>query len=234
MKLGILQTGRSPDELRREHGDYNEMFMRLLARPDIVFETYVVLEDDFPARPSDADAWVVTGSRCGVYDGFPWIAKLKSFLRAVHADAVPLVGICFGHQAVAEALGGRAEKFSGGWSCGLEYYDMPGRAAPASLLTWHQDQVTALPPGAEVIASTDFCRYAGMRIGDFTITLQPHPEFTPDFLRALAGARRNVVGEAVAASAIASLSGAAPDDFGPWILDFIDTAVAARKKPMSA
>lgn len=225
MKIGILQTGQSPDELIAEHGDYNDMFVRLLSRPGITFETYVVLQDDFPARPSDADAWIVTGSRCGVYDGFPWITKLKSFLRAVHADKVPLVGICFGHQAIAEALGGKAEKFSGGWSCGLERYDVPGRNAPVSLLAWHQDQVTALPPGAEIFMSSDFCRIAGMRIGTTTMTVQAHPEFTPAFLAALAGARRAVVGEAVAASAIASLSTGAPDDFAPDILDFIDGAV---------
>lgn len=233
MKIGILQTGRSPDELRDEHGDYDDMFMRLLARPDVTFETFVVLADDFPARPNVVDAWVVTGSRCGVYDGFPWITKLKSFLRYIHEQQVPLVGVCFGHQVIAEALGGKAKKFSGGWSCGLEHYDMPGQDAPAALLAWHQDQVTALPPGAKVIASTDFCRYAGMRIGDYTMTLQPHPEFTPDFLRALADARRSVVGDAVADAAIASLS-AAPDDFGPWILDFIDEAMAAGKKRGSA
>ena len=228
MKLGILQTGQSPDELRTEHGDYNDMFIRLLARPDITFETYVVLDDDFPARPSDADAWVVTGSRCGVYDGFPWITKLKSFLRTVHADRVPMVGICFGHQVIAEALGGKAEKYAGGWSCGLERYDLAGWDGPVSLLAWHQDQVVALPPGAEIIMSSDFCRYAGMRIGDSILTLQPHPEFTPDFLRALAGARREVVGESVADAAINSLS-AAPDGIGPYLLGFIDGAMAATR-----
>jgi len=227
MKIGILQTGRSPDELRDEFGDYNEMFMALLGRPDVVFETFAVMVDDFPNRPDIADAWVVTGSRCGVYDGFPWIAKLKAFLRHVHQDRVPLVGICFGHQAVAAALGGTVEKFAGGWSCGLQHYDMVGRPAPAALLAWHQDQVIVPPKDAEVIMSSDFCRYAGMRIGDFTLTIQAHPEFTPDFVRALAGARRDVVGAAVADAALASLT-AAPDDFGPYLLDFIDGAVAAR------
>ena len=192
------------------------------------------MENDFPARRSDADAWIVTGSRCGVYDGFPWITKLKSFLRFIHEEQKPLVGICFGHQVIAEALGGKAEKFSGGWSCGLEHYDMPGRQTPAALLAWHQDQVTVPPPGAEIIASTDFCRYAGMRIGDFTMTLQPHPEFTPAFICGLAAARRELIGTAVAEAALASLSRGTPDDFGPWILDFIDTAMAARKKLMSA
>ncbi|MDA1324911.1 MAG: type 1 glutamine amidotransferase [Proteobacteria bacterium] len=228
MKIGILQTGHSPDELRDEHGDYNEMFMRLLARPDVMFETFVVLADDFPAQPSIADAWVVTGSRCGVYDGFPWIAKLEAFLRDLHKARVPLVGICFGHQAIAEALGGKVEKFSGGWSCGMERYRFVGRDTPAALLAWHQDQIVVPPPGAEIIASSNFCRYAGLRFGEHTLTLQPHPEFSLEYMRALATARRAVIGDSVAASAVDSLSAGKPEDFGPYILDFIDAAIAAK------
>lgn len=228
MRIGILQTGHSPDELRDVHGDYNEMFMRLLGRPDIAFETFAVQADDFPVRPSVADAWVVTGSSCGVNDGFPWIAKLNSFLRHVHEARMPLLGICFGHQAIAEALGGKVEKFSGGWSCGLRRYDMAGRDAPVSLLTWHQDQVVAPPPNAKIIASSDFCRFAGLRVGDHILTLQPHPEFTPEFLRALAAARRDVIGDTMSASVIDSLSVDLPEDFGPYILDFIYAAIAAK------
>lgn len=229
MKIGILQTGRSPDELRAKHGDYNEMFVRLLSRSDIAFDTYPVLDDRFPEKTADADAWVVTGSRCGVYDGFPWIARLEAFLREVHAARVPLVGVCFGHQAIAEALGGKVEKFSGGWSCGLVEYRMAGRSAPAPLHAWHQDQVVAPPPGAETIAETDFCRYAGLRIGDRTLTLQPHPEFDAAYVRALAIAKADIVGEKVAAEAVDSLTHGKADDFGPYILDFIDTGLAAGR-----
>lgn len=228
MRIGILQTGHSPDELRDVHGDYNEMFMRLLGRTDIAFETFAVQADDFPARPCVADAWVITGSSCGVYDGFPWIAKLMAFLRHLHKERTPLVGICFGHQAIAEALGGKVEKFSGGWSCGLKRYDMVGRASPAALLAWHQDQVVAPPPDAEIIASSDFCRFAGLRIGNHILTLQPHPEFTAEFLRALAAARREVIGDAMSASVIDSLSVDIPEDFSPYILDFIYAAIAAK------
>lgn len=229
MRIGILQTGHAPEQLRAVHGDYNEMFMRLLGRPGISFETFPVQADAFPAHPSVADAWVVTGSSCGVYDGFPWIAKLEALLHRMHEARTPLVGICFGHQAIAEALGGRVEKFSGGWSCGLKRYDMTGRTSPAALLSWHQDQVVAPPPGADVIASSDFCRFAGLRFGDHILTLQPHPEFTPDYLRALAAARREVIGDAMSAAAIDSLSGDSPEDFGPYILDFMSAAMAAQK-----
>jgi GMP synthase-like glutamine amidotransferase len=226
MKIGILQTGHSPEALRDVHGDYNEMFMRLLGGPNTEFETFPMLANEFPAHPSVADAWLVTGSSCGVYDGFPWIATLKAFLRQVHEEQVPLVGICFGHQIIAEALGGKVEKFLGGWSCGLKHYDMAGRDTPAALFAWHQDQVVVPPQGAEIIAWSDFCRYAGLRVGDRTLTFQAHPEFDQEYVRALATARRETIGNAMAAAVIDSFSTGTPENFGPIILDFIDAALA--------
>ena len=108
MKVGILETGKIPDELNAKHGDYPGMFKRLLrlADPGLDFNVYHVTEGQIPDRPDECDAWLITGSRHGVYDPLPWIEPLKRFLKRAYDANVPIVGICFGHQILAEVLGG--------------------------------------------------------------------------------------------------------------------------------
>lgn len=207
MKIGILQTGRSPDELRAEFGDYDGLFRRLLAGRGFEFETWPVLDGVFPPGPEAADGWLITGSRFGVYEDHPWIAPLEDLIRAIHAAGGPLVGICFGHQIVAQALGGRVAKYDGGWAVGAQAYETPG--GRDCLLAWHQDQVIEKPAAAEVVGTSDFCRYAALRYDDRALTFQAHPEFTPAFLRALIGARRQVLPPALADTALAGLDGCA-------------------------
>ena len=122
MKIGILETGEVNPALRERHGDYPEMFERLLGAVDSSLEFAVVrvVAGEMPAAPGQADGWIVTGSRHGVYDELPWIAPLKAFLRSCIAARVPVVGICFGHQILAEALGGRAVKSEKGWGLGVQ------------------------------------------------------------------------------------------------------------------
>ena len=158
MKIGILETGEVHPDLKARHGDYPAMFQRLLGAvdPSLEFATVRVVAGEMPAAPGQADAWLVTGSRHGVYDDLPWIEPLKAFLRACVAARVPVVGICFGHQILAEALGGRAVKSDRGWGLGVQDYevvarpgwmaDLPDRFAVSAL---HQDQVVALPPGRD-------------------------------------------------------------------------------------
>ena len=205
MKIGILQAGRSPDETRDQHGDYDEFFQRFLGGKGFEFETFPVLDDVFPASVHDADGWLVTGSKFGAYDGYPWIPRLEEFLREAYAAAVPIVGICFGHQVLAQALGGKVEKFSGGWSAGVESYQLDGAADGVQLIAWHQDQVTELPQDAEVVGSSDFCRYAALSYGDRAWTIQPHPEFNAEFVHGLIEARRAILPDGVADRAEASL-----------------------------
>ncbi|MEM5477646.1 type 1 glutamine amidotransferase [Pacificibacter sp. AS14] len=200
MKIGILQTGRSPDEMRATHGDYDDLFKRLLDRRGFTFETYPVLDGVLPACVNDAEGWLVTGSKFGTYEAHDWIAPLEDFLRRVFAAAVPIVGVCFGHQILAQALGGKVEKFAGGWQVGATDY-VRADGTQDTIMAWHQDQVVEVPDGAVVIGRSDHCANAMLAYGDKALTLQPHPEFTSAFLSDLLDARRSVLPEHISREA---------------------------------
>ncbi|WP_424941897.1 type 1 glutamine amidotransferase [Aliiroseovarius crassostreae] len=183
MKIGILQAGHSPEEVRDSVGDYGEMFTRLLDGHGFAFEIFSVVDGEFPPGLDAADGWLITGSKHGAYEDHDWIPPLEDLIRKIKAAGQPLVGVCFGHQIIAQALGGKVEKFSGGWSVGRTEYDFGDETL--ALNAWHQDQVTELPEGARVIASTDFCANAALVYGDQILTIQPHPEFTSDLVSGL-------------------------------------------------
>lgn len=216
MKIGILVTGHAIDELRPTHGDYDSYFARFLDGQGFTFEGYFVVDGQFPDSIHDADGWLITGSRHGVYEDHPWIAPLEQFVRDVYADGRPMVGICFGHQIIAQALGGHVEKFRGGWAVGSTSYDIEG--LPVTLNAWHQDQVITPPDGAQVIGSNDFCTHAALLYGDRAYTIQPHPEFGSDVIGPLLETRA---------------PGMVPDDLITAAVDNLDAAndnpaIAAR------
>jgi GMP synthase-like glutamine amidotransferase len=183
MKIGILQTGLAPDALKDEMGDYPDMFARLLAGHGFTFQTFRVVDGEFPASVMECDGWLITGSRHGAYEDHPWIPPLEQFIRDAYWAHVPLVGICFGHQIVAQAMGGKVEPYPEGWAVGATDYTFGDKTL--RLNAWHRDQVTELPPMAKVVASNDFCTNAALLYGDRAFTVQAHPEFRPEFIGGL-------------------------------------------------
>ena len=224
MKVAILETGRPPGNLADEFGDYPQMFERLLG-PGFEVESFDVVAGGLPDAEQHR-AYLITGSPAGVYDPLPWIEPLQQFIRdAGHAK---MVGICFGHQVMAEALGGHVEKSDKGWGAGLHSYtvirsepwiDSAGTiAVPAS----HQDQVIVQPPNTDVVAASDFTPFAALAWTDRpAISFQFHPEFSADFAKALIEKRYDAVPNPD--EAIASLD--APNDsavVGRWIRNFLN------------
>jgi len=183
MQIGILQTGHAPERLLAAHGDYPDMFVRLLAGHGFDFATYNVEEMEFPASVHDVDGWLITGSKHGVYEDHPFIAPLEEFIRQAYAEDVPLVGICFGHQIIAQALGGQVEKFAGGWSVGPKTYQVEG--CDYVLNAWHQDQVTVPPESARTVGESEFCAHAALIYGNRAYSVQPHPEYGRGFIEGL-------------------------------------------------
>ncbi len=205
MKIGILQAGRTPPELRQRHGDYDELYKHMLAGRGFEFDTYPVLEGVFPSGPEAADGWLITGSRYSAYEPHEWIAPLEEFLRQAYGAGVPVIGVCFGHQILAQALGGKVEKFDGGWSVGAVDYELEGVPEKRTIMAWHQDQVVKLPHGAEVRGSSAHCKYAMLAYGDRAISVQPHPEFSAQFVKDLIEARRDVLPAEIATEALGTL-----------------------------
>ena len=202
--LTIIETGRPPAKIEGDWPDYPDMFASLLGAdlPDWGFASVALSSGEPLPDPSSLDAILVTGSPAGVYDDEPWMAPLMDFIRWAAEAQTPQIGVCFGHQAIAHALGAQVAKSEKGWGIGRHTYDViapqawMGAAPPAqfSLGVSHQDQVLTLPPGATLVGRNDFCAYAALAYpAAKAISFQGHPEYSPGFSCALYGVRKGTV-----------------------------------------
>jgi GMP synthase-like glutamine amidotransferase len=213
MTFGILETGEPPAALAH-YGSYAAMFRELLGETAHDIKTYDVRVGDYPARAEDCAGYIVTGSACGVYEDLPWIGDLMAWLRAAR-ERTALVGICFGHQVMAQAFGGAVIKSPRGRGVGAHRYAVSSPepwmegVTSFTLPAAHQDQVVVCPPGARIVASNAFSPMGMLVYEDArAFSLQLHPEFTPEFGAEMVELRRGKdVSEEAAEQALASLKG---------------------------
>lgn len=232
MKVTIIETGRAPGRLSEDFPRYPRMFEALLSAADagLRFETVSLVEGEALPDAAACEGVLITGSPAGVYDATPWMEPLRRFVRAAFAVETPMVGVCFGHQIIADAMGGDVRKSEKGWGVGRHTYQllqhrpwMAGAGASVSLAVSHQDQVITPPEEAVTLARSAHTEHAMLAYAQAPVmSLQGHPEFEDDFVAALYAARRGRLSDAQVDGAIASL-GRAHDNarVGQWMASFL-------------
>jgi len=237
ISIGVLVAGEPPEPLRERYPDYGTMVAALLSAqdPELQLRHYAVREGEFPESPAQHDAFLITGSRHGAYEDLPWILRLGDLVRELDRLRKPLIGICFGHQLIARALGGVVQKAEQGWGVGVHESLISAPApwmAPDSdryaLVVSHQDQVISLPARAERIAGSAFCPVGMYRIEEHMFALQAHPEFSREYSRDLMEVRRELIGDARIAPGMASLArDVDAAAVAAWMLAFLHRATGA-------
>lgn len=229
VRVGLLICDHVNPELREISGDYPAMFRELLEPLGVDLVDYEVVSGGLPASPGECEGWITTGSRCSVYDDEAWIRDLEAFvIRVVEANA-PFAGICFGHQLLAQALGGQVAPAGVGWGVGVQEFvveDPPDWIDPQvgsfRLLVSHRDQVVRLPDGARTFATAGYCPVGGFVVGEKAMGIQAHPEFVAPYAEALLDMREELIGAEPVARARESL--ALPVDrtlVATWVARFL-------------
>lgn len=198
MKIGLLVCGHIRDELREKHGSYRQMFHQLFApfSSQIELHNILIVDGEYPDSLEEFDGYLITGSKFGIYESEPWIKKLLILIKQCFEQKIPVVGFCFGHQAIAQALGGLVEQSDKGWGIGLSSNQILHKQPwmepwdpSLNLIVSHQDQVVDLPSETTVLASSDFCPYYMIQTGTL-LGVQGHPEFNKAFSHDLIETRK--------------------------------------------
>ncbi len=214
MKLCILDNDILEGQLAQDYTSFGTLFMRLFERVGAnwhmeVFNTPLA---QYPASFDDFDAVLLTGSRADAFSDAPWVVELRRRVTLLLQARKKMVGVCFGHQLIALCLGAPVGRAPQGWGAGRMTYDWHRTDLPhcaerteIALLASHQDQVHALPPGATLVASNDFCPVAAFTVDNTVFCIQPHPEFEVGLSAYLINKRRDMLGEEKHSASLNSL-----------------------------
>lgn len=203
MKIGLLECDHVKERLRPIAGDYREMFTELFRRhaAQLELEYFDVRHGEFPVSVDVCDGYLATGSRFSAYDDEAWIQELKAFVRRLQDADKPFVGICFGHQILAEALGGKVEPAAQGWGIGVHSLNvlkqeswMQPEQSSCGIQYSHRDQVVRLPEHSVLLGESDHCPVAMFRAGETMLGIQGHPEFPAAYVEALVRGRTEQIG----------------------------------------
>ncbi len=231
MKIGLLLCDHIRSELQAEHKCYPDMFLALFCSvdEDIKIDSFAVVDEQFPDTLSGYDAWIVSGSRYSVLDNTPWMKQLTKLLLKLYEQKQKIIGICFGHQIIAQALGGDVINSPKGWGIGIAATTINKQRSwlkhdkcQFNLIISHKDQVSRLPKEAETIASSDFCEHYMLQYGNQILTIQGHPEFSKAYIRALMLTLKAQYPAVTYEHAQASLAKTCDDILmAQWIINFI-------------
>ena len=236
MKIGLLKCDRVDRDLRMKFGDHSDFFLDLFQKytPSVSLDVFDAQKEAYPEEITDYHGYICTGSRFSVYDDEPWVRRLRVFIKELYDNRIKFVGICFGHQMIAEALGGRCSLSDNGWGLGVKTAAVYKRQAwmdPAldkySILVSHRDQIEALPPEGSIIAGNDHCPRSMISVGGHFLGIQGHPEFTRPFLRELMQSRLDLMGREAVSGAAKTLEQKTDEAIvAQWIINFIDNTEA--------
>lgn len=219
LHIGLLLCDDVDPESRDKYGTYSQMFKSGLDPKDEQIELipFRVYEDNPLPSPGDFDGYVISGSRYSVYEDLPWIKSLLSFVQDCWVKQIKIVGICFGHQIIAHALGGRAKKADAGWGFGIHSTKISDKQPWMTnsdelngdlynLIVIHQDQVVELPSQFKTIGSSDFCPNSMIVADGKMLGIQGHPEFSKEFCQFRADFRKDIIGPETYANTVSSLA----------------------------
>ncbi|NBA98381.1 amidotransferase [Pseudomonas sp. R5(2019)] len=231
LSICILETDHLRPELVGRYQSYGHLFQQLFARQPVPasFAVFNVVDGEYPSEGQTFDAYLVTGSKADAFGQQGWINVLRTFLLERYQRGDTLLGICFGHQLLALLLGGECGRAAQGWGLGVHRYQclepqpwMTPPRADFALLVSHQDQVSALPDGAQLLASSLFCPVAAFSIGEQVLCFQGHPEFVEGYAQDLLDLRREGYGEDLYSAATATVQqGHDGALIAQWMLQFV-------------